>query len=410
MASLSTDEDPLDRLEHVDTDAENIAFPLQGGSPRADSVHKVAPGTLIARKYRVERLIGRGGMGIVVEARHRDLGARVAIKLLLPQVMSHAGVVDRFMREARAAAGLQSRHVARVLDVGTLESGEPYMVMEYLEGEDLARRGRAGGPFAVVEAVDHIVHACDALAEAHARGIVHRDVKPANLFLTADPDGVPMIKLLDFGVSKMIGEADGDLALTQTRMILGSALYMSPEQMRSARDVDHRTDIYALGVCLFRMIGGKPPYMADSFAELCVMVYTSEPEPLCALRPDVPQGLAQVIERCIARDPEHRYPSVAELVRALAPYGSETTRAAAAAILRRHAPELELELSAPAPGSAGGTPGRPGPAHSARGEAVVAGALEVGRRQPSRAAGIVAALVALVALVALGALAYAALR
>ncbi|MCC6553903.1 MAG: serine/threonine protein kinase, partial [Polyangiaceae bacterium] len=173
-------------------EADTIAFPLRSGAPRGDNVYRIGPGTIVARKYRVVRTIGHGGMGIVVEARHLDLGSRVAIKLLLPEVMSFAVASERFMREARAVAGLQSQHVARVVDVGALEGGEPYMVMEYLEGEDLARRLREQGSFAIADAVDYVIQACDALAEAHARGIVHRDIKPANLFLTTGPDGAPL--------------------------------------------------------------------------------------------------------------------------------------------------------------------------------------------------------------------------
>ena len=375
-------------------EGDTVAFPLRHGAPKGDNVYKVGPGVIIARKYRVERVIGRGGMGIVVEARHRDLDARVAIKLLLPDFMSFTEAAERFMREARAVAGLQSQHVARVLDWGALESGEPYIVMDYLDGEDLARRIRAG-PYVIGDAIDHVVQACDALAEAHARGIVHRDLKPANLFLTARPDGAPLVKLLDFGVSKILGEGTGDVALTQTTMILGSALYMSPEQMRSAKDVDHRTDIYALGVCLFEMIGGKPPYVADSFPELCAMIYTAPPTPLWELRPEVPEGLVDVIERCLARKPADRYPSVAELVQALAPYGREETRAAAAAILRLHAPGLTLPPPAKPSAGKGRRTGR------VRGDGAGARRVPAGKgseRRRSRAPWIVAGAVVVAAI------------
>jgi serine/threonine-protein kinase len=381
-------------------DVKTVAIPLRKVGTRRDNVYTVGPGTILAGKYRVERTIGRGGMGIVVEAWHRDLDARVAIKLLLPEFMSFAEAAERFMREARAVAKLQSQHVARVLDVGTLDSGEPYMVMEYLAGEDLAFRARAAGPFAIGDAVDYVVQACDALAEAHARGIIHRDLKPANLFLTARPDGAPLVKLLDFGVSKILGEGSGDVALTQTTMILGSALYMSPEQMRSAKSVDHRTDIYALGACLFEMIGGRTPYSAGSFPELCAKIYTSAPEPLSELRPEVPEGLAQVIERCIAREPEGRYATVAELVQALAPYARDDTRTAVATILRQHAPDLAL------PPPASGQRVRPGLARGAGGGARVRGSAtpeEVERRRRSRAPWILAG-AAVVATIAWGAL------
>jgi len=322
-------------------EGETAAFPLRPAGGGEDA-YTIAPGTVVARKYRVTRTIGRGGMGVVVEARHEGLDTRVAIKLLLPEFQGHAEASERFTREARAVARLHSPHVVRVLDVGVLERGEPFMVMEYLEGEDLARRVEAEGALPIADAIDHVVQACDALAEAHARDIVHRDLKPANLFLTRRPDGSPLVKLLDFGISKMLGEGSGDVRLTSTTTILGSVLYMSPEQMRSAKAVDHRTDIYALGACLFEMIGGRPPYSAESFPELCAKVYTSPPEPLRALRPEAPEGLVEVLEKSLARDPAKRHQSVAELVQALAPYAREDTRAAIAALLRQHAPTLDL--------------------------------------------------------------------
>ncbi|WP_437562645.1 serine/threonine protein kinase [Sorangium sp. So ce542] len=325
---------------------ETAAFPLGAGESKADNVYTIAPGTVIARKYRVERTIGRGGMGLVVEALHLDLDTRVAIKFLLPEFMSYTEAAERFMREARTVAKLQTHHVVRVLDVAALDSGEPYMVMELLDGVDLAGHAHEAGTLAIGECIDHIVQACEALAEAHSLGIVHRDLKPANLFLTKRPDGAPLIKVLDFGVSKILTGDTGNVSLTQTTTILGSALYMSPEQMRSSKSVDPRTDIYALGVCLFEIIGGRPPYVADSFPELCAKIYTSPPEPLQDLRPEVPEGLVEVIEKSIAREPEDRYQTIAEFVQALAPYAAPGTRTTIAGILRQHA--LELDLPPPA--------------------------------------------------------------
>ncbi|WP_437281913.1 protein kinase [Sorangium sp. So ce375] len=321
---------------------ETAAFPLGGGAPKPDNVYTIAPGTIIARKYRVERTIGRGGMGLVVEALHLDLDTRVAIKFLLPEFMSYTEAAERFMREARTVAKLQTHHVVRVLDVAALDSGEPYMVMELLDGVDLAGHAAEAGTLAIGECIDHIVQACEALAEAHSLGIVHRDLKPANLFLTKRPDGAPLIKVLDFGVSKILTGDTGNVSLTQTTTILGSALYMSPEQMRSSKSVDPRTDIYALGVCLFEIIGGRPPYVADSFPELCAKIYTSPPEALQDLRPEVPEGLVEVIEKSIAREPEDRFQSIAEFVQALAPYAAPGTRTTIGGILRQHAVELDL--------------------------------------------------------------------
>ncbi|KYF90023.1 protein kinase, partial [Sorangium cellulosum] len=308
---------------------ETAAFPLGAGEPKADNVYTIAPGTVIARKYRVERTIGRGGMGLVVEALHLDLDTRVAIKFLLPEFMSYTEAAERFMREARTVAKLQTHHVVRVLDVAALDSGEPYMVMELLDGVDLAGHAHEAGTLAIGECIDHI-----------------GDLKPANLFLTKRPDGAPLIKVLDFGVSKILTGDTGNVSLTQTTTILGSALYMSPEQMRSSKSVDPRTDIYALGVCLFEIIGGRPPYVADSFPELCAKIYTSPPEALQDLRPEVPEGLVEVIEKSIAREPEDRYQTIAEFVQALAPYAAPGTRTTIAGILRQHA--LELDLPPPA--------------------------------------------------------------
>ncbi|WP_433936145.1 serine/threonine protein kinase [Sorangium cellulosum] len=340
MARSSGEPDSTDADDPVGP--ETAAFPLGAGEPKPDNVYTIAPGTVIARKYRVERTIGRGGMGLVVEALHLDLDTRVAIKFLLPEFMSYTEAAERFMREARTVAKLQTHHVVRVLDVAALDSGEPYMVMELLDGEDLACHAAEAGTLAIGECIDHIVQACEALAEAHALGIVHRDLKPANLFLTKRPDGAPLIKVLDFGVSKILTGDTGNVSLTQTTTILGSALYMSPEQMRSSKSVDPRTDIYALGVCLFEIIGGRPPYVADSFPELCAKIYTSPPEPLQDLRPEVPEGLVEVIEKSIAREPEDRYQSIAEFVQALAPYAAPGTRTTIAGILRLHAAELDL--------------------------------------------------------------------
>ncbi|MFO0587266.1 MAG: protein kinase [Polyangiaceae bacterium] len=277
-----------------------------------------APGTMLAGKYRVERVIGEGGMGVVVEAKHLALDERVAMKFLTAGYAQHPEATARFLREARAAVKIKSEHVARVSDVGTLESGAPYMVMELLQGRDLSRELQVVGPLPMQDAVDYVIQACDAIAEAHAAGIVHRDLKPANLFLARRMDGSPLVKVLDFGISKM--QESGVENLTKTMTAMGSALYMSPEQMAQTRGVDHRTDIYALGVALYELLAGKQPYYADTLPQLCAEVLTGTPTPLATVRSDLPPGLAHVLEKAYARDRANRYQTIAHFVVALAPF------------------------------------------------------------------------------------------
>ncbi len=280
----------------------------------------VTPGTILAGKYRVERVLGQGGMGLVVEARHMALDERVALKFLLPEYAKHPEASARFLREARAAVKIKSEHVARVSDVGTLDNGSPYMVMEFLNGADLAQTLMSSGVLSASDAVDYIIQACEAIAEAHSYSIVHRDLKPANLFLTSRPDGSPLIKVLDFGISKVTNNPTENL--TKTTAAMGSALYMSPEQMRQTRSVDHRTDIYALGISLFELVAGRQPFYADTLPQLCAEILTGTPTPLSQLRPDLTENFAEVLGRAYERDVSRRYQSIAEFVIALAPFAS----------------------------------------------------------------------------------------
>src|SRR5882724_2869896 len=281
---------------------------------------------VIAGKYRVERVIGRGGMGVVVAAWHLELDQRVALKFLLPDLVERGESAERFRREARAAARIKSEHVARVIDVGTWE-GAPYMVMEYLDGRDLGSELRERGSLPIQDCVDYVLQAIEAVAEAHALGIVHRDLKPENLFLTRRVDGSRTIKVLDFGISKSIilGSIDQP-SLTRTATIMGSPFYMSPEQMRTPRNVDVRSDIWALGAILYDLIGGQPPYVAETIPQLCALMLESDPSPLRQLRPEVPSELEAVVAGCLVKDMNKRYSSVAELAQALIPFGRRSSR------------------------------------------------------------------------------------
>jgi serine/threonine-protein kinase len=273
---------------------------------------------MVAGKYRVERVVGRGAMGMVVAARHVQLDQLVALKLVCPHAASESTVVERFLREARAAAKLRSHHVARVLDVAMLPDGAPYIVMEYLEGADLRQVLEREGPLPFEQACDYIAQACEAVAEAHSLGVVHRDLKPDNLYLTSRLSGEGFIKVLDFGISKLTTAQES--ALTQTRALVGSPLYMAPEQIRSARDADARSDVWALGVVLFELLTRRYPFEAESLPDLCMKVTRDAPRSILELRDDLPEGLVRVVDRCLEKDPAARFANAAELASALAPF------------------------------------------------------------------------------------------
>ena len=285
----------------------------------------VVLGEIIADKYQVEGVIGEGGMGLVVSAWHLGLRQRVAIKLLL----SDGGhiedaALERFQREARAAARIRSEHVCRVLDVGMLAAGTPYLVMEYLEGCDLADELSRRGRLPAGEAIGYVLEACEALAEAHVAGIIHRDLKPANLFLAHRSNGTRCLKLLDFGVSKsMAGGSLAQLSLTKTSSIVGSPIYMSPEQLNSAKDVDARTDIWALGALTYELITGRPPFFGETIPQLVSQVLNSEPPTLAELGVTVPGGLEGAIRRALSKSRDRRYASVGEFATALGPFAPD---------------------------------------------------------------------------------------
>ena len=283
---------------------------------------------MLADRYRVERVLGTGGMGMVVAALDAKSGETVAVKIMMPRSAEAnvANLVARFAREAAAASRLRSDHVARVTDTGTLPSGAPFLVMEYLRGCDLGSHLKRRGRLPVAMAIDVVLQACDAIAEAHTFGIIHRDLKPANLFLTMRPDGSALVKVLDFGISKSAPSEDTlsstELVLTGTLTVVGSPHYMAPEQMLSARNVDERADLYALGVNLYLFISGIHPFQAQTLPELCALVLKEPPRPLWEVAPELPDGLDAVVMKCLEKDPADRYPTVAALVRALAPFAA----------------------------------------------------------------------------------------
>jgi serine/threonine-protein kinase len=274
----------------------------------------VSAGDVLAGKYRVERVIGAGGMGVVVAARHLQLDQTVALKLLTRPAPA---ACERFSREARAAACLKSEHAAKVHDVGTLENGSPYMVMDYLEGSDLDALVSDQGALPIDHAVGYVIQACEAIGEAHAHGIVHRDIKPQNLFLTTGPGGRPSIKVLDFGISKT---QNGEKTLTRTSEIMGTPVYMAPEQLRSTKNVDARADIWALGAMLYELVTGRMPFEAANVAQLRSMILSQSPRLPSELRTEIPAPLNDAILRCLERDPARRFPGVSELVGALEPF------------------------------------------------------------------------------------------
>jgi eukaryotic-like serine/threonine-protein kinase len=307
----------------------------------ADSfVAPLRPGDRISGKYRIDRVLAVGGMGVVYAATHFEL-APVAIKVLRPEFVHDPIVTARFVNEARAAARLQSEHVGRVLDISPLPNGSPYVVMEYLIGRDLGEVIDHEGRLPIEVAVDYVMQACDAVAEAHAAGIVHRDLKAQNLFLTRAADGSGLIKVLDFGISKGL-MAPGARVLTHPTLALGSPHYMSPEQMRSPRGVDHRADIWSLGVVLYELMTGHCPFEGESLPVVCAKVQREAPEPPSRFRPEIPAELDAAVLRCLAKEPDDRYSCVAELMAALEPFARAPSPPAPARERAPSDPTIEL--------------------------------------------------------------------
>jgi eukaryotic-like serine/threonine-protein kinase len=290
----------------------------------------VRPGEVVAEKYRVEETLGVGGMGVVVAARDEVLERRVAIKFLLPKLAGSETAVQRFVREARAAIRITSEHVVRLLEIDKLPNGTPFFVMEYLEGRDLRAVLREDGPLPPSVAVDYLLQALQAVAEGHLKGVVHRDLKPGNLFLSTRADGTPLIKVLDFGIAKRLEQPDeldhGSLTSSDD-VRLGSPAYMPPEQLQDPRDVDTRSDIWAIGATLYELLSGRPPFEGPSYPELVSRILSAPPRPISS-EPgqELPEGLEEVLKKCLEKSRTSRYANAAELATALARFGSLDAR------------------------------------------------------------------------------------
>lgn len=325
------------------------------------------PGDVLLGKYRVDRVLGKGGMGMVVAAQHVHLGGLFAIKIMLPEMLDNPEAVGRFLREAQASSRLRSEHVARVHDVGTLENGIPYMVLEYLEGQDLDRELTSRGVLGVGQSAAYMAQVAEALIEAHAAGIVHRDLKPANLFLTRRANGSSCIKVLDFGISKDVTAGNqAAQKLTQTGSIMGSPHYMSPEQLIDSKNVDARSDIWALGIILYELVTGRMPFNAETMPEIVARVLSTNPPPPSKLRPDLPPVFEALILKCIEKERDNRFQSVQEFLNALKPFVNEQDIASRRNLLAAPGSassetkwERETVAAVPAPTMRSGSAARP---------------------------------------------------
>jgi serine/threonine-protein kinase len=288
----------------------------------ADADDTLAPGTVLGR-YEIRRQLGRGGMGAVYEATHRDLKKRVAVKVLSRALASNEEARQRFLREGEAASRIQHPHVVDVTDVG-IDGARPYLVMELLEGEDLASRLGRGGALAVREAVDILLPVCAGLSVAHEEGVIHRDLKPENIFLARRRQGGIEPKVLDFGVSKVLGQEAR--ALTGTSATFGTPYYMPPEQLRGARQADQRSDVYALGVILYECLCGRRPFQADNIYAMLHAIGSGQYLAPRVVQPELPAAVEAVIVRAMRLDPADRPPNVRAFAVDLLPFASDTVR------------------------------------------------------------------------------------
>ncbi len=287
------------------------------------------PGQVVGRKYEIIEMLGVGGVGFVVAANHIELGEKVALKFLKPEMLARPEVVGRFAHEALAAVRIKSEHVARVFDVGSMRDGTPFIVMEFLEGRDLFDVIAQDGPQPIRRAVDYVLQACEALADAHACGVVHRDIKPENLFLLQRSEGIELIKVLDFGISKLAltgSPIESKVPLVRTMLPMGSPVYMSPEQIRASKDIDCRTDIWSMGCVLYELLTGRAAFDAPSLTQLSASILEQNPPPPSFGHPEISVELDSIVSRCLEKHPDKRFQNVAELAMALYPLGPRRAR------------------------------------------------------------------------------------
>jgi aminoglycoside phosphotransferase (APT) family kinase protein len=309
------------RKKALDSRRLNTPAPPSRGPASRDS--EVAVGDLITGRYRIEHLIGAGGMGRIYQAFDLHEDRRVALKVMAGMAISDQEALERFTREAKALLRLRSPHVARCVDVGNLRDGSPFIVLEHLEGRDLSERQATA--LALEEAIDLAVQACEGIAAAHEAGIVHRDLKPANLFLVKHDDGTSTLKVLDFGIAKLLEDevdpaGDAAPAITQPADTLGSPRYMSPEQLLSSRDVDASTDLWAIGVVVYELLTGAHPFDGTSAMEICANIFTKKARSMREHHPELSAALDEVVLRCLAREKSDRWPSARALADALSPF------------------------------------------------------------------------------------------
>jgi len=274
-------------------------------------------GTTVAGKYRVDRMIGRGGMGAVFQAANLAIGKRVALKFLNREAAQNREACQRFQREAEAAGMAESAHIVQIFDSGVTDSGLPFLVMELLTGEDLRARLRREGRLSVPSALRIVSQVLRALLPAHEAGIVHRDLKPDNVFLCARDDDPSFVKIVDFGISKVARARSAD-TLTRRGTVLGTAFYMSPEQAQSFADIDGRTDLFSVGTILFEMLAGKPPHIAPTYEAVLIAICTHDAVDVRTLAPEVPAGVAALLRRALSREREQRFQSAREFLTAIA--------------------------------------------------------------------------------------------